>query len=393
MITVAEAKQIITNNIIPLSPAKAAIMNASGRLLATDVYAVADIPAFPQSSMDGYAFSFDTKKAGERLVIEGEIAAGSTSDNFLTPGKAVRIFTGAPVPPGADTVVMQEKVEAANGMLSIHDDLLKKGANVRPKGSEITAGQLALPAGTFLTPAAVGFLAGIGVAEVNVYPHPSITLIITGKELQKPGSSPRFGQVYESNSYALTAALKQLHIETVNAVWVDDDLALLTEVLNKALAESDMVLLTGGISAGDYDFVLQAATECGVSQLFHKVKQRPGKPLYFGMKGNKVVFGLPGNPSSVLTCFYEYVVPALSQMSHLRKELVPVKAPLLKPIQKAAGLTHFLKGHFDGKAVAPLTAQESYRMSTYATANCLIVVEEETTACKEGEIIEIHLLP
>jgi molybdopterin molybdotransferase len=151
--------------------------------------------------------------------------------------------------------------------------------------------------------------------------------------------------------------------------------------------------LTGGISVGDYDFVLQSATECGVEKLFHKIKQRPGKPLYFGKKENKLVFGLPGNPSSVLTCFYQYVIPALEKLSKRKIELQSLQVPLAKAFQKNTGLTHFLKGFYDGKTAMPLDAQESYRLSSFAKANCLIQINEEITALKEGELVDVYLLP
>jgi molybdopterin molybdotransferase len=392
MVSVAEARKIIAESIMKLPPVKTNLRDAAGQLLATDVYASTDIPAFPQSSMDGYDFSFDGWKQHQRLKLAGEVPAGDTIDKTLEEGKAIRIFTGAAVPSGADTVIMQEKVRLEKDELIPEDSNLKPGANVRPKGSEIQAGELALAAGVLLTPAAIGFLAGIGITEVAIFPHPAVTVIITGRELQQPGLPLQHGQVYESNSFALKAALEQLHMSNVQVVYADDDLSVLTGILATALQQSDIVLLTGGISAGDYDFVLQAAEACGVTKKFHKVKQRPGKPFYFGMKAQKPVFGLPGNPSSVLTCFYEYVIPALYRMSNREKSLQARKAVLAKAIQKMPGLTHFMKGYYDGQTVMPLNAQESYRMSSFAKANCLVIVEEDITNCKEGEEIEIHLL-
>jgi molybdopterin molybdotransferase len=276
--------------------------------------------------------------------------------------------------------------------LIIDDELLKQGTNVRPVGSEIKAGELALAKESFLSPAAIGFLAGIGIVEVSVYLDPVISIIVTGKELQQPGKSLQYGQVYESNSFMLKAALEQLNITGVKIIWADDNLETLKAILADALLQSNMVLLTGGISAGDYDFVLQAATECGVQQLFHKVKQRPGKPLYFGMTESQPVFGLPGNPSSVLTCFYEYVIPVLEKISRKERGIKKMKVPLAKTFRKAAGLTHFLKGYYDGKTVLHLDAQESYRLSSFAKANCLIQIDEDVTVCEEGEIVEVHLL-
>jgi molybdopterin molybdotransferase len=393
LINVADAKKIISETISVLPPANLALQQAAGLTLAEDLYSSMDIPAFPQSSMDGYAFSFNDWKQNKKLNIAGEVAAGSNEVFTLAPGNAVRIFTGAAVPPGADTVVMQEKIKTVNGELIIEDDSIQVGNSVRPKGSEIKSGALALEKGSVLSPAAIGFLAGIGIADVKIYPDPSISIIITGNELQQPGKPLQHGQVYESNSFALKAVLKQLYIYNVEVFYATDKPEIVTSTLEKALQQSDVVLLTGGISVGDYDFVLQAATECGIEKLFHKVKQRPGKPLYFGKKNNKLVFGLPGNPSSVLTCFYQYVIPALEKLSNKKPVLEIIQAPLSKPFQKNTGLTHFLKGIYNGKAATPLDAQESYRLSSFATANCLIQIDEEITSLKEGELVDVYLLP
>jgi len=392
MISVEEAKKIIAENVTPLTPLPLPLQQVTGLTLAQDIHASIDIPAFPQSSVDGFAFSFNDWQQHKKLKISGEVAAGSNENFTLAQGNVVRIFTGAAVPAGADTVVMQEKIKAINGELIIEDEGIQIGNSVRPRGSEIKAGALALEKDSVLSPAAIGFLAGIGIFEVNVYPNPSISIIITGNELQQPGKPLQHGQVYESNSFTLKAVLHQLHINAIEVFYAADKPEIVTSTLEKALQQSDVVLLTGGISVGDYDFVLQAATECGVEKLFHKVKQRPGKPLYFGKKGNKLVFGLPGNPSSVLTCFYQYVFPALEKMSNRKNLPQTVKAPLSKSFQKAAGLTHFLKGYYDGNAVTPLDAQESYRLSSFARANCLIQVNEDITECRQGDLLDVHLL-
>ena len=169
----------------------------------------------------------------------------------------------------------------------------------------------------------------------------------------------------------MQAALKQLHIQEVRIYKAEDELAKVKEVLKAALQQSDIIFLTGGVSVGDYDFVAAAAAENGIEKIFHKIRQRPGKPFYFGKKDNKLVFGLPGNPASVLTCFYEYVEPALKKIIKQQSGVQVMKAPLATAFKKAAGLTHFLKGYYDGKTVKPLHAQESYRLSSFANANCL----------------------
>lgn len=393
MISVSEAKKIISESVSFLQPVSLSLQDSAGLILADDVYATADIPAFPQSSMDGYAFSFEGWQLYKKLKITGEVAAGSNESFRLAAGNAVRIFTGAAVPAGADTVIMQEKTRTQDGELIIEDENLTPGNSVRPKGSEIKAGAMALEKENVLSPAAIGFLAGIGITEVKVYPNPSISIIITGNELQEPGKSLAHGQVYESNSFALKAVLKQLHFENVRILYATDKPEIVTDALKNALSQSDVVLLTGGISVGDYDFVLQAATVSGVKKLFHKIKQRPGKPLYFGKIKDKLVFGLPGNPSSVLTCFYQYVIPALEKLSKRKVGLQVLRAPLARSFQKNAGLTHFLKGFYDGKRATPLDAQESFRLSSFAKANSLIQIDEDITSLKEGELVDVYLLP
>jgi molybdopterin molybdotransferase len=337
--------------------------------------------------MDGFAFAYVDWQPGKSLSIQGEMQAGSKTDFTLPAGGAARIFTGAPLPAGADTVVMQEKVKTVNKELIIEDEQLKKGSNVRAIGSAIKAGALALEENSVLSPGAIGFLAGMGISRVNAFSRPAVGIIVTGNELVQPGLALQYGEVYESNSFALTTALLQQQLTNIKVYSAADEALQVKQVLAQALEENDIVLLTGGVSVGDYDFVVQAAEACGVEQLFHKIKQRPGKPLYFGRKEKKLVFGLPGNPSSVLSCFYQYVLLAL------QAALPVMHAPLTTALQKPAGLTHFLKAWYDGKTVTPLDAQESYRMSSFAKANCLLQLEEATTSCAAGDTMEIHLLP
>jgi molybdopterin molybdotransferase len=393
MISVTEAKNMIRANARALAPVTIPLQQAAGRVLATDVFALTDIPAFDQSAMDGYALSFAGFQLHKTLTIQGEVPAGAPELFLLEGNQATRIFTGAAMPAGADTVVMQEKIQANNGQLQILDEQLNAGNNVRLKGSEIKAGELVLSKGQKLTPAAVGFLATTGVAEVSVYPTPVMSIIVTGNELQQPGKSLLHGQVYECNSFQLRAALQLLQIDEVPVFEAKDDPQTVKDILQNALDNSDVVLLTGGVSVGNYDFVPEAAAACGVTTLFHKLKQRPGKPLFVGKKENKWVFGLPGNPSSVLTCFFEYVLPALEVLMQLKPVLKTIKAPLAKAYSKTAALTFFLKGYYDGQTVVPLDAQESYRLRSFAMANCLLCLPEEKMDYNEGEKVEVHLLP
>lgn len=390
MISVNEAKTIIKNTVEVLPSIKILLADAVGYVLSEDVFSKIDFPPFNQSNVDGYAIAF--KDGHERLNIDGEIAAGDDKKFSLQAKKAIRIFTGAAVPYNADTVVMQEKVTIENNELIIHDEQLKQYSNFRAKGKDIRQGALALHKNEYISAGTVGFLSALGITDAWVYKKPSVSIIITGNELQQPGNNLQHAQVYEANSFMLKSALQQLHFYDVKVFYADDNLERLTSTLNDALIKSDVVMLCGGISVGDYDYVLQAAINCGVKKLFHKVKQRPGKPLYFGKKENKIVFGLPGNTSSVLTCFYEYVVEALSIMINKKNMVKVMKALLANDYKKITGLTFFLKGLIDDDKVVALDAQESYRLSSYAKANCLIKLEQDKTEYKKGDVVEVHLL-
>ncbi len=391
LLDIHEAKAFVEQLTHTLPPVTMPLHLAFGKTLASDVFATVNVPAFAQSGMDGYAFAFAS--LGKSLKIEGEQAAGDEQLIPLQPGTAVRIFTGAVVPDGADTVVMQEKTAVADGYLTINDENIQQGNNVRAPGSEIAKGDLALASGTLLAPAAIGFLAGMGVNEVEVIPFPRVSIIVTGNELQDPGTTQIFGKVYESNSFALLAALHHLHLTDTTVYKCEDDIDALTSVLNKAIAQSDVVLMTGGVSVGDYDFTVKVSKDCGIKKVFHKLKQRPGKPLFFGKKDQVLFFGLPGNPASVLTCFYEYVLVALEKLTHQPMQLKKLMVPLSSAYTKAAGLTHFLKGMFDGQAVHLPDGQESYKLHSYARANCLVVIPGQATNIEAGDEVEIHLIP
>ena len=391
LLDIHEAKAFVEQLTHTLQPVTMPLQYAFGKILASNVFSPVHVPAFAQSGMDGYAFAFES--LGKPLKIAGEQAAGDEHSSYLQPGTAVRIFTGAVVPDGADTVVMQEKTLVADGYLQVNDEALQRGSNVRVPGSEIAKGDMALAAGVRLTPAAIGFLAGMGVNEVEIIPSPRVSIIVTGNELQDPGTTPQFGKVYESNSFALLAALAQLHITDTRVYKCEDDIDALTSVLNQSVAQSDVVLMTGGVSVGDYDFTVKVSKDCGIEKVFHKLKQRPGKPLFFGIKDRVLFFGLPGNPASVLTCFYEYVLVALEKLTLQPMQLKKLKVPLSTAYKKSAGLTHFLKGMFDGEQVHLPDGQESYKLHSYATANCLVVIPDPATTIEAGDEVEIHLIP
>lgn len=403
MISVTEAKDILKSNIQLLPSVLKPIDESVGFVLAEAIIAPINVPSFVQSSMDGYAFAYDAIQQNIPLEIVEVIQAGASKQITIANNQAVRIFTGAPLPEGTDTVLMQEKAVIENGKLLVANVDIPCGANARAIGADIQKDAIALEKGNLLTPASIGFLASIGITKVSVTNKPRVQIILTGNELQTIGTELSFGQIYESNSHTLLAALHLLGINQVEVVRVQDDLSAITNALALALDKADLILMTGGVSVGDYDFVVEATRANEVLQLFHKIKQKPGKPLYIGLKGDKVVCGLPGNPASVLSCFYNYVTLVLDQLSGTKYALPKIKAILTNDYKKPAGLTHFLKGkfellsaHADEQPVFQVTileGQESFKMNSFAFANCFVALPEQVTDVKKGEAVFINLFP
>jgi molybdopterin molybdotransferase len=390
MISVSEARMLVNENCAEGKSVMLPLLEAGGCVLAETIHSSVDSPPFDQSSMDGYAFSIENWNGHEALTIAGEIQAGSSTDRTLKPTEAFRIYTGAPVPSGADTVVMQEKVIVENNRITIMDKKIPKGANVRPRGSHIRKGEVVLESNQLLTPAALSLLSGLGNREVSVYARPIVSIIITGRELVGENNSLKDGKVFESNSIGLTAALNQLNIIPASVVFTDDNEAEIMDAVN-AVCDSDIIILSGGVSVGDYDLVPSALEKCGAQKIFHKVKQKPGKPLYFGKINDTLVFALPGNPASALTCFYEYVVPSISAFTHA-DYLLQVQLPLLNDFSKSPGLTHFLKGKTSNNGVTILGNQESYKLNSFAVADCLIELEEQRDIFLIGESVTVRMI-
>ena len=391
MISVTAAKQIVEANTGILPKTNIQLINAAGCVLAEDVLSPIDSPSFNQAAMDGYAFEWESTNLNTKIPVTGNIPAGTTEQLFLTPGTAARIFTGAPVPEGADTIIMQEHIIKSEGGIIVTDKSTSKGNHVRLKASQISIGSIAAKAGTKLTPGSMGYLSSLGVTEVWVYTTPKAGIIVTGKELVFPGTALEFGQVYECNTVTLTAALLEGRLEPAFIEHVDDDEALVTAAIENGLQECDVLLITGGISVGKYDFVQTALQNCGVETLFYKVKQKPGKPLFFGKKGDTLVFGLPGNPAAVLTCFYEYVVPCIRKMVGMSPVFPKATNMILNhDAQNKQGLTSFLKGKMHENSVEILDGQESYKLNTFTDADCLVVFEEGNDNYKKDEIVTVH---
>jgi molybdopterin molybdotransferase len=389
LVSVDQARALIASSLSRVQPAVKDLMEAMGLAMAEDIFSPLDIPAFDQSSMDGYAvYAEDLKRP---LQVQGVVAAGHAQPEILQRNHAMRIFTGAPLPAGADTIIMQEKVIVEGSGIRITDTAIPKGTHVRKSGSELKKDELVLKKGTVITAPVSGLLASLGISAVSVYPRISICIIATGNELQLPGNSLQPGQVYESNVVFLQAALKPF-TEVPSVLFVEDDLLKIKSALSEAVSAFNLVILTGGVSVGDFDFVRKAADELGVHCKFHKVKQKPGKPLYFGTKENTFIFGLPGNPASVVSCFYEYLLPAVRYMLHLPQEEL-VYAALKNDFTKVKGLTQFLKAFYEDGEVEILEAQESYRLRSFSNANALVALDENRLDYEKGESVKVRLLP
>lgn len=358
------------------------IYKTLGYVLATDVLSPINMPPFKQSSMDGYAFFHS---GAETYTIVGEIKTGSSKNIDLKPGEAVRIFTGAKVPDNADTVIMQELVNRSNENLTLTKQPVK-GSNVRVIGEQIKKGHLALEKGTVLNEAAVGFLAGLGVERIQVFKRPKVAVLVTGDEIKKAGEELLEGQIYDSNAITLKLALNRLGVKKPKVLKVNDDLVETKETLKRLLNSFDVILISGGISVGDYDFVKEALVQNDVQEVFYKVNQKPGKPLWFGHKGETLVFALPGNPASTLTCFYVYVLPLLkAKMGFESESLKNLEAEASEDIRNTFNKTLFLKGVVNNGKATALTGQASSMLKSFAVSSALIIIPEDKTIIKKGE--------
>ncbi|MCP4977382.1 MAG: molybdopterin molybdotransferase MoeA [Maribacter sp.] len=391
MIPVEEAINIINKNTTPLERKnRINILNALGYSLYEDVISPIDMPPFNQSAMDGYALSLHNDVT---YTVIDEVIAGDSHNPVLKAGEAVRIFTGAPLPKSANAVVMQENV-AVDKKKIILEKPVSFEENIRPLGEQVKKGEVALTKGTVLTPAAIGYLTSLGITEISVYKKPSIAIVVTGNELVEAGPTLPYGKIYESNSGMLLSALISLGHTDVTIHKVKDEYALIFSILEKTIAHHDIVIITGGISVGDYDFVGKVLQELTVEQIFYKVKQKPGKPLFFGKKKNTIVFGLPGNPAAVLSCFYIYIYPALQRISgDVGFSLPRTTAKSVSNFTKKGDKTQFLKAILKNGEATILEGQSSAMLQTFALANAMVYLHEEQNVISIGDSIEVISLP
>lgn len=395
LITVQEAKQLLIDEakrvkrkstIVPLQ-------KAQGCFIASDLKSKCDSPPFHQSAMDGFALRFEDVQTNTNIVLtNSENSAGTSAISKIKPFTAIRIFTGAKVPSNADFVIPQENI-SINEMncLEFERQKVKKQDNIRAKGSQFKKSQVIAKKGTLINSARIALAASAGYSKINIYTVPKVSIIVSGNELIAPGSPLKGDMIYESNSLMLAAVLKEHQIPVEGIYFVKDKLAQIKSTIQKAFKKSDILLVSGGISVGKYDFVKTALEELKTKTIFHKVKQKPGKPLYFGKNKTKFVFGLPGNPAASLTCFYEYVLPFIKAISGNDNSFHEVKkATAVNEYTKKAGLTYFLKGAITEQGITILQDQESYKLTSFAEANCLVVIPEYITEVNKGDLLEYH---
>ena len=401
LISVDEAVNIVLSSVVETPGENVTIFEAAGRVLARDIVADISIPPVDNSGMDGYAVRHESAVGASRdkpveLVIKGESKAGTAFDGgALEPGLAVRIMTGAPIPPGADAVIPVEDTEERGDSVLLFSSL-EEGDNIRRAGEDILSGSTVLKKGHRLKPADIGLLASLNYTSIPVFSSPSVAIISTGDELVDPGREIGPGQIRNSSAYALYAEVLKCNARPVYLGIARDSFNETKEIFTRAL-ECDIVLTTGGVSMGKYDFVKDVMAELGIDIIVDKILMKPGKPLVFGTKGSRLIFGLPGNPVSSLVSFVQFVRPAiLKSMGAGRIHKPLINAVLREDIHKKPERRHFARGFFtveDGKIfVSPTGAQGSGILTSMSHANCFIILHEGATYYRAGETVTIQLI-
>lgn len=312
MITAKQAMAMILKHAKPLGTERISISNALGRVLAEDIYSDMDLPPFTKSMMDGFAIN--SKDASEVFEIIEDIPAGKAPRKKIKKGQCARIMTGAMLPAGANKVVMVEKttlVSKTKMRLTTEDSK----SNISPKGEDVKKGEIILTQGTKIRPQEVAMLASVGKNKIKVLRQPKVAVISTGSELVEPDRKPKTSQIRNSNGSMLLVQLKRRGLDAKYLGIAKDSYAATKKLIKKALTQADLLIMSGGVSVGDYDFVREVLKSCGVKIHFYKVAIKPGKPTVFGTKGKKLVFGLPGNPVSVLVIFELFAVPAIDRIT------------------------------------------------------------------------------
>lgn len=391
MIEVQEARKIVTENLLQPGSESIPLSQALHRILASNILSPIDHPVFDQTAVDGYAIQHADYLAGIPIRVVSEIQAGDSGQKEIKAGEAARIFTGAPIPPGADTVVMQEFVERDGNKIAVKDPGLKPGGNIRRRGEQIRKGDIALEAGHVINPGTIGFLASLGIREIKVAQTIRVSVMVTGNEFASSFGDLSAGKIYESNGQMLKSAFLELAI-SASFQTQKDDLAAMTEAVAELESQVDLLVVTGGVSVGDYDFTRAALEANDFEILFHKIAQKPGKPMLFARKGNKFAFGLPGNPRAVLVCYQQYVAPWLrASQGHPEPFPTAVRLPAANAFRRKPGRAAFVAAKADARGVTLLEGQESHMLRSMALANCIAFLAKDRAEVRPGDVLEVYL--
>ena len=398
--SVAKARLYIRDYLNPITESELIdLLSSLGRILATDILSPANVPNYDNSAMDGYAFNADDIKlnASTELTIIATVFAGKAFDGTLAARECVRIMTGGAMPKGADTVIMQERVQCEAN--SIHfTEAPKRTMNVRYAGEDLKLGQVVLTSGHLMRAADLGLLASLGIAKILVYRKLKVAFFSTGDELASVGQSLEIGQVYDSNRYTLHGMLTRMGVEVIDMGAIPDNPDLLQSTLLTASQIADVVISSGGVSVGEADYMKLLLTKHG-QVVFWKIAMKPGRPLAYGKVGNAHYFGLPGNPVAVMVTFYQFVREAmLVLMGQPQPTPLPVfNVECTENIKKMTGRTEFQRGVLfadkDGIwKVKPTGAQGSAILSSMSLANCFIVLDEATGNLSAGALVQVQIL-
>ncbi len=389
MIEVEQARRLIMQQTTVLPVKEMPLQAAHRHFAAEDIMAPYDHPLFHNSAVDGYAFHSSPEIQEWRVI--AEVAAGDMFNGILGKDECLRIFTGARLPLCADTVIMQEHVMRDGDRIRLNGDAPKRGANVRLKGEQVRAGDVILQKGDPLAPAAIGLLASVGVRKVRVHEWPYVTIVITGGEFSEEGSED--GKIFSSNDTMLSAALAALGVEPL-ILKAPDAKEPLREALRHALSKSDLVITTGGVSVGDHDLVRPVLEEVGCKIIFHKVAQKPGKPMLFATDGDRIVLGLPGNPRAVMILFWMYVLPAVRKMMGASGPFLRSgPMALAHDVELKGERSEFRAARCHNGTVELLRDEGSHMLMSLMQADSLVHFSSTMRSARRGEMVEVHHLP
>lgn len=399
MISFQEAQNILKSNVPKPKPVRMALSKAMYHYLSTEVRSDSDIPNMDNSALDGFAGRFDdVSNIGDepaKLKVVGTIRAGYTPSKSISPGEVVRIMSGAIVPKGADVIIPVEEAREEQNFVYVYRAPRSRGDHIRRAGEDIAKNGVVLKTGDRLGPAEIALAYLAGVSKISVYQKPTVGLITFGDELVEPGRKLKKGKVRNINTHLLGALLSHLQIPSLNHGIVKDNPRRIVSAIRSAFQKCDVVVTSGGISAGQYDFVRSIVeTKLKMKILFHKVRQKPGRPMMIARKGNQFLFSLPGNPVSTFVSFLLYVRPFVLGMSGMTYLDMPKEyAEASEPIGSHPRFTNFLRGRIynenDKLFVRTTGPQESHLVTSLYGSNCLIVLPEGRLSVQPGEVIEV----